>query len=278
MSTRRHDGPNHQLRFDHGTQSFGAQDERFLKQLHRWNEQGIVDHWPPDQPGQWVGVPAMNAPLRSMADALDVQFGSRVEGILPKGEDYRLYGTEMDDVDCGHVVVAVPSEQAAELLREVDPVASALAEQAHSSPCWTLILAFDQPVALQEDWFCDTGIIGRASRNNSKPDRGPAECWVVQADKGWSQDHLEEHAVLVAQQLMGAFAQCVGGKLPRAVHHAVHRWRYALPEPVKQDFIWDRSSRLGVCGDWLRGPTVEDAWLSGRLLADAMMYDLQVHA
>jgi predicted NAD/FAD-dependent oxidoreductase len=31
--------------------------------------------------------------------------------------------------------------------------------------------------------------------------------------------------------------------------------------------LFDAPSRLGVCGDWLVGPGVEAAWLSGTALA-----------
>ena len=47
-----------------------------------------------------------------------------------------------------------------------------------------------------------------------------------------------------------------------------HRWRYALSAGTGDGALWNRDIRLGVCGDWLLGPRVECAWLSGRMLAD----------
>jgi renalase len=35
--------------------------------------------------------------------------------------------------------------------------------------------------------------------------------------------------------------------------------------------LWNRDIGLGVCGDWLLGPRVECAWLSGRQLAKKLV-------
>jgi predicted NAD/FAD-dependent oxidoreductase len=32
--------------------------------------------------------------------------------------------------------------------------------------------------------------------------------------------------------------------------------------------MWDVNRRLGLCGDWLIGPRVEAAWMSGTALAE----------
>ena len=48
-----------------------------------------------------------------------------------------------------------------------------------------------------------------------------------------------------------------------------HRWRYARTErPIDEGFVWEPSLGVGVCGDWCRGSRVEDAFLSGFMLAD----------
>jgi predicted NAD/FAD-dependent oxidoreductase len=48
-----------------------------------------------------------------------------------------------------------------------------------------------------------------------------------------------------------------------------HRWRYALSPGTGDGALWNPDIGLGVCGDWLLGPRVECAWLSGRMLADS---------
>ena len=48
---------------------------------------------------------------------------------------------------------------------------------------------------------------------------------------------------------------------------SAHRWRYAKCEKNDAGALWDAGLRIGVCGDWLSGPRVENAFLSGLALA-----------
>ena len=42
--------------------------------------------------------------------------------------------------------------------------------------------------------------------------------------------------------------------------------------------LWNERIGLGVCGDWLLGPRVECAWLSGQQLARAMVEETRLSA
>ena len=54
-----------------------------------------------------------------------------------------------------------------------------------------------------------------------------------------------------------------GSELPRPIAAVSHRWRYALSAGTGDGAMWNSDLALGVCGDWLLGPRVECAWLSG---------------
>jgi len=51
----------------------------------------------------------------------------------------------------------------------------------------------------------------------------------------------------------------------------VQLWGAALPlNSPKVSCILDPAARVGVCGDWLTGASLQSAWLSGRALADRL--------
>lgn len=51
----------------------------------------------------------------------------------------------------------------------------------------------------------------------------------------------------------------------------VQLWGAALPlNSPKVPCILDPAARVGVCGDWLTGASLQSAWLSGRALADRL--------
>ena len=107
----------------------------------------------------------------------------------------------------------------------------------------------------------------------------------------WSATHRNEKPEKVAAELTSAFKKLVAslGEAPNtlltssevdrvlslvdkpAIQHA-HLWRYAIATPpLNVGYMWDPERAVGVCGDWCNGSKVEGAFMSGYLLAKAML-------
>ena len=270
MATRRMEDGGTTLHFDHGAQYFTARDPRFVEQVAHWEASGVAARWAAAGDDAWVGTPAMNAPLKAMAGELGVQFGTRIEQLVRDGEGWQIDGEGAPDARFDAVLVAVPAEQAGPLLQPHAPAMATLADQTASDPCWTLMAGFEASLALVQDTLRQRGPIGWAARNNAKPGRASEECWVVQASPEWSRAHLEEDAETVAAALLAELAEANGGPLPRQLGATAHRWRFARSGTAGEEALWDAEQRIGVCGDWLIGPRVEAAYMSGLLLAEAV--------
>ncbi|HCI62130.1 MAG: NAD/FAD-dependent oxidoreductase [Sphingomonadaceae bacterium] len=270
MATRRMEDGGTTLHFDHGAQYFTARDPRFVEQVAHWEASGVAARWAAAGDDAWVGTPAMNAPLKAMAGELGVQFGTRIEQLVRDGEGWQIDGEGAPDARFDAVLVAVPAEQAGPLLQPHAPAMATLADQTASDPCWTLMAGFEAPLALVQDTLRQRGPIGWAARNNAKPGRANEECWVIQASPEWSRAHLEEDAETVAAALLAELAEANGGPLPRQLGATAHRWRFARSGTAGEEALWDAEQRIGVCGDWLIGPRVEAAYMSGLLLAEAV--------
>ena len=270
MATRRMEDGGTTLHFDHGAQYFTARDPRFVEQVAHWEASGVAARWAAAGDDAWVGTPAMNAPLKAMAGELGVQFGTRIEQLVRDGEGWQIDGEGAPDARFDAVLVAVPAEQAGPLLQPHAPAMATLADQTASDPCWTLMAGFEAPLALVQDTLRQRGPIGWAARNNAKPGRANEECWVVQASPEWSRAHLEDNAETVAAALLAELAEANGGPLPRQLGATAHRWRFARSGTAGEEALWDAEQRIGVCGDWLIGPRVEAAYISGLLLAEAV--------
>ena len=270
MATRRMEDGGTTLHFDHGAQYFTARDPRFVEQVAHWEASGVAARWAAAGDDAWVGTPAMNAPLKAMAGELGVQFGTRIEQLVRDGEGWQIDGEGAPDARFDAVLVAVPAEQAGPLLQPHAPAMATLADQTASDPCWTLMAGFEAPLALVQDTLRQRGPIGWAARNNAKPGRASEECWVVQASPEWSRAHLEDNAETVAAALLAELAEANGSPLPRQLGATAHRWRFARSGTAGEEALWDAEQRIGVCGDWLIGPRVEAAYMSGLLLAEAV--------
>ena len=271
MSTRRLPTSLGEASFDHGAQYLTARDPAFVAQVERWAgtgaETGRVARWPAAGADAWVGTPSMSAPVRAMADAAEVRWNTRIDAITPADGAWHLHGEGLDAERFDAAIVAVPAEQVPALIAAHDPVVDEQAQATRSDPCWTVMAAFEARVPVEQDRLTDLGIIASAVRNSAKPGRTGPEAWVLQASAGWSRDHLEDDAGTVERTILAAFASAVPTALPATIATSTHRWRYAKSGTLGRGAIWNADTRLGVCGDWLLGPRIEAAWLSGHRLA-----------
>ena len=290
MSTRRASTGLGELRWDHGAQYFTARSPEFVAAVTTWQAEGVVAPWQArfvriladgthdtdEAASRFVGVPAMNSVIRAMAAPLEVDWGCRIVSVSGTAGRYILH--REDGQQTGpftRVVVAVPAEQVAGLLGDVAPEIAQIADTARSAPCWSVMLAFEAPLDAPFDAAkCETGPIGWMARNSSKPQRGPGETWVLQADADWSRAHIEMQPDGVAEHLLGAFRDIVPAPEPQ--YQAGHRWRFAKVErPAAGEAELAAASRgILACGDWARAARVEAAWLSGQSAARRLIEGL----
>jgi predicted NAD/FAD-dependent oxidoreductase len=271
MASRRLETPIGPSVFDFGAQYFTVRDNAFAEQVRVWEADGIVTPWPLARHDAYVGVPTMSVVLRALASRHDVVFSTLVKGVTRHGRKWRLVCDGPDQEVFDGVVLALPAEQTAPILTLHDFELAKAALFARSQPCWTGMFVFDTALEYADDVLRDRGIITWASRNNAKPGRSGPESWVVQAGAQWSVSHLEHAPETIGPQLLQALATEIGSPIPPPVAQSIHRWRYALSAGTGLGCLWNAQLNIGACGDWLIGPRIECAWLSGRRLAERMV-------
>jgi predicted NAD/FAD-dependent oxidoreductase len=268
MAARRVEIAGETVSFDHGAQYFTVRDPVFRAVVAEWEAAGIAARWPAAGDEAWVGVPGMNAPIRAMASALDVRWGLRA-CTLTRCHDGWFVDAGDEGFTADIVLVAVPAEQAREIMAVTVPELAALAASVQSAPCWAVMAGFDAPLPIAADTFrSETGPVSWAARNSAKPGRAGAEAWVIHASPQRSRELVERPKDEVAQALLADFFAATGAAPATPVHLDAHRWLYALPQALSGEGArYDASLGLGIAGDWLHGPRVEGAFLSGRALA-----------
>ena len=264
MSTRRTEVDGRMFCFDHGTQYFTVRDRAFAAQVDAWQRDGLVARWAAAGDNAFVGTPGMSAPVRALAARHAVAWKTRIEAVEQDGRSWRLIGTQ-DNTQFDAVIVAVPAEQVAPLLEPHEPDFATIARGTRSAPCWTVMAAFAAPLDIDQVILRRAGAIGWAARDAAKPCRDYRETWVIQASPEWSREHLEETPDDVISALLDQFSHILGSTLPQLLYASAHRWRYARSGNAGETAaLWNQTMRLGGCGDWLLGPRVESAWLSGQ--------------
>ncbi len=284
---------------DLGAQFLSVRDATFAAAVEGWRAASCLAEWPTslwsveeqgwrrhrDDLARLCGTPRMSALPRHLAEGLDLRLATRIAGLERDARGWWLVDAEdQHHGPFARVVVSAPGPQAEAL---VEPHDTALAEACAAviqRPCWAAWAVFDEPLAappgVDDDWQAvrmNAPALRFAVRNHLKPGRGDQpESLTLLANLEWSQARLEDGPETVAEALLDAFRRALpGGELPEPVAMGAHRWRYAQPdvfaagEAINVDYRLSASG-LALCGDGWRGPRIEDAWLSGHHLGEAL--------
>ncbi|MGY6552115.1 MAG: NAD(P)/FAD-dependent oxidoreductase [Erythrobacter sp.] len=272
MAARRAEIAGETVSFDHGAQYFTARDAGFAAAVAAWEASGAAARWPAAGEDAFVGAPGMNGPIKAMASRHDVRWGVRALSLHRHGAAWRVI-TDAGEYTAGAVLVAVPAEQASELLADAAPDLAAVAAGVRSAPCWAVLAAFAGPLTIPADVLRGEGAIAWAARNSAKPARAGAETWVIHASPARSLELIDADKAGAAAALMEDFAALAGlPHVPQAVHLDAHRWLYAFPAATAgAPARFDADLRIGIAGDYLHSPRVEGAWISGRALGEAVI-------
>ncbi|MEZ4331655.1 MAG: NAD(P)-binding protein [Myxococcota bacterium] len=277
-------------RFDHGAQYFTARTSVFAAQVEDWIARGVAARWTPRiasldrgqvqaeerSPDRYVGTPSMSAVARDLAAGLALETGVRIAAVKRVGVHWLLVTDDDHPIDGFDVFVsAVPAPQAVSLLA-CSPPLERLAHATAYRACHAAMIEFEAPLPVAFDAaFVHRSPLGWIAHQASKPGRAASNGWVLHSTPEWSEGHLDLAADRVGEALCAALGEAIGRPLPARRGIAVHRWLFARVEKrVTAESTWDAAQRVGVCGDWLAGERVEDAYRSGDRLADAMLASL----
>ncbi len=272
MAARRAEVAGETVSFDHGAQFFTARDPGFQSAVKAWEAKGVVASWPAAGDEAWVGTPGMNAPIRSMAQALNVCWNIQVDGIK-RHENQWFVSSSEGSFSAKSLLIAVPAEQAHALLNDASPQLAHIPAEVQSAPCWAVMAAFETRLPVDSDALSNPdAAISWAARNSAKPGRSGEECWVLHASPARSREVLDLPKEEVAALLLKDFFQQTGIAPVAATHLAAHRWLYAMPSTTAGDAAhFDGSARIGLAGDYCHSPRVEGAWISGKVLAEMVL-------
>lgn len=273
---------------DLGAQYFTARHPAFRLACREWQERGWVAAWSPrlyrhdDEQGlcpspddiqRLVAVPGMGTLAGRLAQGLQRQSAS-ISSLRRTTEGQWFLGNH-DHTEYGPfsaVIIATLPDVAASLLTAAPQLQQDVA-RVRMRPCWAVELQFEQPLpTLVDACFVRDGPLDWLCRDTSKPQRAPGERWVLQSTASWAEQHAGASEEQVAAELATAMSSVTGLDLPEPVATTALFWPEARPaEQLKWGALAAPRLNLYVCGDWCLGGRVENAWLSGRQAAEALL-------
>ena len=273
--------------FDLGAQYFTTVSDEFAERVEDWIQQGWAQPWNGDivvlQNGKvqrvedgtkrYVAVPSMNEIVHRYGERIGLHAQTEIGGLRHEpARGWRVEdnsGAYVNHYD--HVVLAIPAAEARPLLNGAGDLGDRL-DKVRMSPCWAAAISFDAPLGLTYDAaFVNDADIQWIARDSSKPGRPAGENLVLHASDAWSEAHFDDPEDEVVQAMLAEFWRVTGLPPRQPTFTAGCRWRYAaVQQPLQDDYLYDKATGIGACGDWCLAGRVEAAWQSGRSLAEAM--------
>ncbi|CAM6124604.1 unnamed protein product [Calypogeia fissa] len=307
MATRYVDEHNgERLVFDHAAQFFTATDPRFQNLVDRWMSEGFVKSWNGNvgtlrAGGQYSELPLATRyigtnGMRSLADAMLSQSGlidvkrpcwiSRMDAMNGRWTltENRKFQGEFDVV-----VIAHNGKCANRLLSTAHvPLVTRQMKRLELSSIWALLAAFKEPLPLPGGKIIDGAFVdgvdslswmGNNSRKLVLPDENSPKCWTFLSTAAYGKrNKVPQESIPVVkgqkvkQDMLRGVEAALGlseDSLPEPIYTRLQLWGAALPTNTPDvPCIFDAQGRVGICGDWLLGSSLESAALSGMALAD----------
>jgi renalase len=287
MATRRIE----EYHFDHGAQFFTAKTNEFQKFCHKAQKDDIIAPWQCKlveiNDGliihnhankiypYYVAKPQMNnlckylskdLPVILQTTILALTFKNNKWSVITDNQNSALAIEKLTDFD--GVILATPPQQALAILPK-NFIGYNLVQKTKMLGCFTLMLGLKKPLKLPFDAAkVKNSIIQWVAVNNSKPQRPNNTALVIHSDNHWAEQNIEENLTIIKDKLIANLQKIILIKPEDIIYQNIHRWRYAatLKKPTEASFF-DSKLKLGVCGDWLLGSKVENAFLSATNLA-----------
>ncbi len=192
---------------------------------------------------------------------------------LRKGKTFSLLlekNSVVEDIDI--LVVTAPSEQSAELIKDLAPdLSDEIRQTVRMSPTWVILLEIEQIIELEPLLEVNSDIVKNIRSEHTKFGRRSdkhSSWFVIECSNHWSKKNVEKSPEWVLEAILAWFRNELA--LDFSIKAAMaHRWRYASTyQPLSRSFLRDDSGDLWIAGDWCLGDGIASAAKSGKIVGD----------
>ena len=269
------------LSFDHGVQYISPKSKLFAKYIKKLHKNKILKSWDDNHldftfekkpfSTKYIGRRANNDLVKYNLKNIKQSFASPIEKI-----DFKQYFLEItlknkSKHQFKSLIITCPFPQLKKLAKQyLDK--NILKLKVQMQPNITVMVAFknQKNLPISSIKFDDDILAWVANENSKKRFKSNINLWTLQATLKWSKKTINKYKndKSIMSQLIMRFVKLTGFEKNKIIFKRIHGWKYSYNyEKTPYLSIWNKKINLGVCGDWLNGPKVENAWLSANDLA-----------
>ena len=264
------------LSFDHGVQYISPKSKPFIqftkklvknKVLKTWDENHL-DFTFEKKPHaiKYIGKKANNDLVKYNLKGIKQSFGSPIVKINFKKTFWEILLKDKSKYQFKSLIITCPFPQLKKLAKKyLDKKILNLNVKMQPNITVMVALKNQKELPISSIKFDDDTLAWAANENSKKRFKSNTNLWTLQATLKWSKKTINKYKndSAIMRQLTSKFINLTGLDKHKIIHTRVHGWKYSYNyEKTSVLSYWNKKYRLGVCGDWLSGPKVENAWLS----------------
>ncbi len=284
--------------FDHGAQFFTTKDLEFsqiVQKAIQTQEIAIFEH--PEKGKVYVGNPVFRPFISKLTSPLEIMQNASVT-YIEKPQDrpdecWSISIANNQPVFAENIILTMPAPQANVLLPDYLTELKQATLQAKYDPCIAILAGVEVPLSssifLENSNLLVTPIIlkkGNISWSIAKWSLSYKKntaylSIIIHATPEFSSKNIDEDVSNFVDNLWEEWkshietdAKLKASALPKHISYIEgHKWRYArvIKTPDEECARTDQKYSIALGGDWLKGPRIESAWVSGRNAAISLL-------
>ena len=253
--------------FFHGAQFFTAKSDNFQKIVQNGINKRYIKKYGHFSPPRYRGFKSMREFLINLSLNLDVIQNVKVTHLKPCNDKIRVLDDKNSIWDTYDAVIStVPAPQNLDLVKKFPALKKTLKTSSYDA-CVALMFSLDkEPKNIPHffDYYKKESILSWMAAGSN------LRFWTAHAQGTFSNISLNKDRVLIKNEIFSEIEKIIYPleKNITISFHSLHIWKYAKVTKICSGPQIDPKYPIAIAGDFMEGPNVESAFISGEKAAD----------
>ena len=253
--------------FYHGAQFFTAKSDNFQKIIQNGINKKYIQEYGSFSPPRYRGFETMRNFLMKLSQDLNIIQNVTVTHLTPYDNKISVIDNKSSIWQTyDGLISTLPAPQNLDLMKKF-PILKKTLKTASYDACVALMFFFDKnPENIPHffDYYNKKGIISWMAAGSS------LRFWTAHAQAAFSNESLNKDSVLVKNEIFSEIEKIIYPfeKNLEINFHSLQIWKYAKVTKISSGPQIDPNFPVAIAGDFMEGPNVESAFISGEKAAD----------
>ena len=256
--------------FFHGAQFFTAKTPEFKKIISTGVNGKYIKEFGNFDPKRYRGNKTMREFLLNLSKELHIQQKVKIIGIKPDNNKIKVLDNKIKEwISYDGVISTLPAPQNCELLNQFPSLQKTLNTGSYHA-CIALMFTFEEiPSDLNTyyDFYKKPGILSWMAYGSN------LNVWTAHTNEAFSDLNYYKDKNFLKEKIMSSIKQFFFSS--KIKFHSLHVWRYAKVAKKCLGPQIDPKYSVAIAGDFLEGPNVESAFISGNKAANLIFNRLK---